>query len=107
MKKRTFDIILACVAAVILLLPTLLIAVLVRLTSKGSALYWSNRVGINNDIFKSFCTVFLLCYSSNNSVDSSVECQHFSIIPENNRLHIKFSFVQSLSKKIKSEIEIC
>lgn len=50
--KRTFDMILACVAAVILLLPTVLVALLVRLTSKGPALYWSNRVGINNDIFK-------------------------------------------------------
>jgi len=29
-----------------------MIAVLVRLTSKGSALYWSDRVGVGNGIFK-------------------------------------------------------
>ena len=30
----------------------LIIAVLVRITSKGPALYWSDRVGRNNNIFK-------------------------------------------------------
>ena len=30
----------------------LLIAMLVRLTSKGPSLYWSDRVGRNNEIFK-------------------------------------------------------
>lgn len=50
--KRVFDILLACTAALILMIPTLLVAVMVKLTSKGSALYWSDRVGINNEIFK-------------------------------------------------------
>jgi O-antigen biosynthesis protein WbqP len=50
--KRTFDIILVCGAAIVLLFPALLIALLVRLTSKGPALYWSNRVGIYNEIFE-------------------------------------------------------
>jgi O-antigen biosynthesis protein WbqP len=50
--KRIFDIILVCVVAVFLLPLALLVALLVRLTSKGPALYWPNRVGINNDIFK-------------------------------------------------------
>ena len=49
--KRAFDIILACMAVSFLLPPALLIVLLVRLTSKGPALYWSNRVGINNKIF--------------------------------------------------------
>ena len=39
-------------ASFLLLIPTLLVALLVRLTSKGPALYWSDRVGKNNKIFK-------------------------------------------------------
>jgi O-antigen biosynthesis protein WbqP len=39
-------------AGCILLVPVLLVAALVRLTSKGPALYWSDRVGCNNIIFK-------------------------------------------------------
>ena len=50
--KRAFDICLVCLAALILLVPVLLVAMAVRLTSKGPALYWSNRVGRNNVIFK-------------------------------------------------------
>ncbi len=33
-------------------MPVLLVAVAVRLTSTGPALYWSDRVGRNNGIFK-------------------------------------------------------
>lgn len=50
--KRVFDICLGFLAALILLLPILLVALAVRLTSKGPALYWSDRVGRNNVIFK-------------------------------------------------------
>lgn len=50
--KRLFDLVLALCAAVILLLPVLLVALAVRLTSKGPALYWSDRVGRGNKIFK-------------------------------------------------------
>lgn len=50
--KRVFDICLGCIAAIILLVPFLLVALAVRLTSKGPVLYWSNRVGRNNEIFK-------------------------------------------------------
>jgi O-antigen biosynthesis protein WbqP len=50
--KRLFDLILAVVAIVILLLPIIIVAFLVRLTSKGPVLYWSDRVGVNNAIFK-------------------------------------------------------
>ena len=49
--KRVFDICLGCLAALILLVPVLLVAMAVRLTSKGPALYWSDRVGRNNVIF--------------------------------------------------------
>jgi O-antigen biosynthesis protein WbqP len=50
--KRIFDLVLGFVAALVLLVPLLLVAVAVRLTSKGPALYWSDRVGRNNLIFK-------------------------------------------------------
>jgi O-antigen biosynthesis protein WbqP len=50
--KRLFDLFLTFCAAVILLLPVLLVAIAVRLTSKGPALYWSDRVGRHNQIFK-------------------------------------------------------
>ena len=50
--KRLFDVLLGCLAALILFVPVLLVAVAVRLTSKGPALYWSDRVGRNNMIFK-------------------------------------------------------
>ena len=50
--KRIFDLTLAVVAGIFLLTPVLLLAVLVRLTSKGPVLYWSERVGRNNAIFK-------------------------------------------------------
>ncbi len=49
--KRFFDLLLACFALIVLGLPWLMLAVLVRLTSKGPALYWSDRVGRNNVIF--------------------------------------------------------
>lgn len=50
--KRTFDVILALGISVVLLLPSLLVALLVRLTSQGPILYWSDRVGRHNRIFK-------------------------------------------------------
>jgi len=50
--KRFFDLILGLFAGFVLMLPALVVAVLVRLSSKGPALYWSDRVGRNNAIFK-------------------------------------------------------
>ena len=50
--KRLFDLLLALCAAAILLVPVLLVALAVRLTSAGPALYWSDRVGRHNQIFK-------------------------------------------------------
>ena len=50
--KRVFDLVMALCAAMILALPVALVAVAVRLTSQGPALYWSNRVGRNNQIFR-------------------------------------------------------
>jgi O-antigen biosynthesis protein WbqP len=50
--KRLFDIVVALVAGTLLLLPIGVIALLVRLTSPGPALYWSDRVGRYNRIFR-------------------------------------------------------
>lgn len=50
--KRTFDLCLVLFSAVILMLPFLIVALLVRLTSIGPVLYWSDRVGRDNHIFK-------------------------------------------------------
>ncbi len=49
--KRLFDFFLAIMVSLILLLPICLLAVLVKLTSKGAILYWSDRVGKRNVIF--------------------------------------------------------
>ena len=50
--KRLFDLVLALIATSILFVPFVIVGVLVKLTSKGSALYWSDRVGRNNHVFK-------------------------------------------------------
>ncbi|WP_275270499.1 sugar transferase [Limnobacter sp. P1] len=50
--KRLFDLLLGVVVLAILALPILVVAFAVRVTSKGPVLYWSDRVGIHNQIFK-------------------------------------------------------
>ena len=50
--KRIFDIGLAFVALVVLIIPMAAVAMLIRLTSRGPALHWSDRVGCDNKIFK-------------------------------------------------------
>jgi O-antigen biosynthesis protein WbqP len=50
--KRFFDLILSIIVIVLLLIPMLLIMIAIRLTSKGPALYWSERVGIANSLYK-------------------------------------------------------
>ena len=50
--KRIFDLLLAALTSLVLILPIILVAISVRLTSKGPILYWSDRVGRNNRIFK-------------------------------------------------------
>jgi O-antigen biosynthesis protein WbqP len=50
--KRIFDLFTATALLALLIVPMLLISIAVRLTSKGPALYWSDRVGSNNKIFK-------------------------------------------------------
>jgi O-antigen biosynthesis protein WbqP len=50
--KRIFDLFLALCAAFVLVWPIALVALAVRLTSSGPALYWSDRVGHRNQIFR-------------------------------------------------------
>ena len=50
--KRLFDLLLGLMAAAVLLVPLVVVAVLVRLTSPGPVLYWSDRVGRFNKIFR-------------------------------------------------------
>ena len=50
--KRIIDILLSVGILIILLLPILLIALLVRFTSNGKILYWSDRVGKNGVLFR-------------------------------------------------------
>ena len=50
--KRIFDIFMSLTALVFFAIPLLIVAVLVKLTSRGPALYWSDRIGKNNAIFK-------------------------------------------------------
>ena len=52
MIKRIFDFSVAFILLLIAALPMMIIAVVIRLTSRGPALYWSERVGKNNIIFK-------------------------------------------------------
>jgi O-antigen biosynthesis protein WbqP len=50
--KRMFDLLLAFSTAGVLAVPVMLVAIFVRLTSHGPVLYWSDRVGRRNRIFK-------------------------------------------------------
>ncbi|MGA3070945.1 MAG: sugar transferase [Terracidiphilus sp.] len=50
--KRLFDIVSCSLLLILLAVPMALIAVVVKLTSKGPVLYWSNRVGRWNRIFR-------------------------------------------------------
>jgi O-antigen biosynthesis protein WbqP len=50
--KRLFDIVVALIASSLLIILFVVFAVLVKVTSKGPALYWSVRVGLHNTIFK-------------------------------------------------------
>jgi O-antigen biosynthesis protein WbqP len=52
MIKRLFDLFVTLSAACFLAVPIVLVAIFVRLTSRGPAIYWSDRVGRNNVIFR-------------------------------------------------------
>ena len=50
--KRLFDFVMATMLVMLFAVPMILIAIAVRLTSKGPALYWSDRIGRANVVFK-------------------------------------------------------
>jgi O-antigen biosynthesis protein WbqP len=50
--KRGMDWVLGLIAALILIVPCAILALAVKLTSPGPAVYWSNRMGRNNQIFR-------------------------------------------------------
>lgn len=50
--KRVFDVVVAAGALIVFALPMLAVAVAVRATSRGPAIYWSDRVGRDNKLFR-------------------------------------------------------
>lgn len=50
--KRFFDAVLSLFLLAVLSMPLLLLALVVKITSTGPVLYWSDRVGRHNDIFR-------------------------------------------------------
>ena len=50
--KRLFDVLVVIVVVVLLFVPFCVVALLVRVTSPGPILYWSNRVGQYNQTFR-------------------------------------------------------
>jgi O-antigen biosynthesis protein WbqP len=50
--KRICDVLFSLLLLCFLSIPMILIASIVKLTSKGPALYWSDRVGISNILFR-------------------------------------------------------
>ena len=50
--KRLFDFILALFLILLLMAPMIIITIVIKLTSRGAAIHWSDRVGKNNVVFK-------------------------------------------------------
>jgi O-antigen biosynthesis protein WbqP len=50
--KRIFDIVMAVSLFGLFCIPMLIMALIVKVSSRGPVLYWSDRVGINNEIFE-------------------------------------------------------
>ena len=49
--KRIFDVLSVLIIVVIITTLLLIIVLLIKITSKGSILFWSKRIGVNNKIF--------------------------------------------------------
>ncbi len=52
MMKRIFDVVFSLVALCLYCIPIIFISLMIMLTSKGPIIYWSNRVGKDNAIFR-------------------------------------------------------
>jgi len=50
--KRLYDMVLSLLLILIFSIPLLLIALIIKLTSRGPAWYWSDRIGRDNIVFK-------------------------------------------------------
>jgi len=50
--KRIFDLVAAIILLMLLSIPLLIVALVIKLTSRGPVLHWSDRIGINNAVFK-------------------------------------------------------
>jgi O-antigen biosynthesis protein WbqP len=50
--KRFIDLVLAFVAILLLAIPIFIVSLLVKITSPGPIIYWSDRVGQNNQLFR-------------------------------------------------------
>ena len=50
--KRMFDFSLAAILVLFLFIPFIIVAAMVKFTSAGPILYWSDRIGKNNSIFR-------------------------------------------------------
>ena len=51
MAKRLFDILIALIATILLIIPCVFISILILLTSSGPVIYWSRRIGANGTCF--------------------------------------------------------
>lgn len=50
--KRGLDLIGCVIALIVFLIPSIVVAMAVKLTSKGPVLYWSDRIGKGNAVFR-------------------------------------------------------
>lgn len=50
--KRLFDITVSIILLFFMFIPIVIIAIMIKATSKGPALYWSDRIGKNNVVFR-------------------------------------------------------
>jgi len=50
--KRFFDITVVVFAGLVFAIPMVIVAIMIKITSRGSVLYWSDRVGRGNQLFK-------------------------------------------------------
>ncbi|QWD45835.1 sugar transferase [Polynucleobacter paneuropaeus] len=50
--KRSMDIVISVIAGIVMLIPGLIVAMLIKMTSRGPILYWSARVGKCNQFFE-------------------------------------------------------
>ena len=50
-SKRIFDLVIAITIGLLLIAPMILVAIYIKMSSRGPILYWSDRVGRENHIF--------------------------------------------------------